>query len=233
MKTKGNILLVEDNHQLSDTNRRYLQLAGLDVTTAYTLAQAREQLALQDPDVILLDVMLPDGDGIDFCREIFNKTEAQIIFLTAKAEEEDQVRGLLSGGNVYLTKPYSLKVMLSYVEASIRQKNAHTDKIPDLLKLGDLELNLLTASGLWKGQDLMLAQKEFAILLILAQNHGKLVSAQSLFESIWKLPSGSDKNTLWTHISRLKHKLSGIAGDGAELDSVRGEGYILTIFGVG
>jgi DNA-binding response OmpR family regulator len=102
---KAEILLVEDNEQLSETNRRYLELAGYEVKAAFTVEQARAFLEQADPDVILLDVMLPDGDGVDFCREIYGETDAQIIFLTAKASEEDQVLGLEAGGSIYLTKP--------------------------------------------------------------------------------------------------------------------------------
>jgi DNA-binding response OmpR family regulator len=224
-KMKNRILLVEDNVQLNETNRRYLELAGYQIDTAFTLDEARKAIAENDPDVILLDVMLPDGDGIEFCEEITGKTAAEIIFLTAKTSETDQVRGLMSGGSVYLTKPYSLKVMLSYVETALRRKAAVTKDIT----YGSLRFNTLSATAFWNDTDLLLSQKEFSVLLLLAESRGKPVSSDTLLKTIWNAPSDKDKNTLRRHISTLKAKLTEKTGDSFSIDSERDEGYVLSI----
>ncbi|MDR0991382.1 MAG: response regulator transcription factor [Ruminococcus sp.] len=226
---KAKVLLVEDNKQLNDANRRYLELSGYEVETAFFISDAREKLFTFEPDVILLDVMLPDGDGVDFCKEIYGKTDAMIIFLTAKAEEEDTVRGLHAGGHVYLTKPYSPTVMLSYVERAVRIKNANKEKLPEYVTLGKLTMNLPSVIALWDGVDLLLSVKEFAILLLLVQNHGKVLSAKTLYETVWKAPLIRDKNALWRHISSLRHKLFEAAGDSIEITSGRGAGYMINI----
>jgi DNA-binding response OmpR family regulator len=226
---KAKILLVEDNKQLNDANRRYLELHDIEVETAYFITEARAKLFKFEPDVILLDVMLPDGNGVDFCKEIFGKTDALIIFLTAKTAEEDTVRGLNAGGHVYLTKPYSPAVMLSYVERAVRIKNASKEKLPEYVTLGKLSLNIQSVIALWDGVDLLLSVKEFAILLLLVQNHGKVLSAKTLYETVWKAPLIRDKNALWRHISSLRHKLFEAAGDKVEIVSGRGAGYMIRV----
>jgi DNA-binding response OmpR family regulator len=226
---KSKVLLIEDNKQLNDANRRYLELAGYEVEIAFLISEAREKLYQFEPDVILLDIMLPDGDGVDFCTEIHGKTDAMIIFLTAKAAEEDTVRGLGAGGHVYLTKPYSPAVMLSYVERAVCIKQSNSEKLPEYVTLGKLSMNLPSVIALWDGVDLLLSIKEFAILLLLVQNHGKVLSAQTLYETVWKAPLAGDKNSLWRHISSLKHKLIAAAGDRVEIVSGRGSGYMIRV----
>jgi len=106
METKGIILLVEDNTRLNTANRRVLELSGYTVAAAETVTAAWEHLNRQEPDIILLDVMLPDGDGVDLCREIRKQSKAHIIYLTAKTEYEDLSRGLEAGGDDYIRKPF-------------------------------------------------------------------------------------------------------------------------------
>jgi DNA-binding response OmpR family regulator len=115
------VLLVEDNPKLNEINRRALEKAGCAVLTALTLHEARAYMAQNAPDVILLDVMLPDGDGINFCGEIRDATDAHILFLTSKTEYENRVRGLETGGDDYITKPYKLEEMLARVNAALRR----------------------------------------------------------------------------------------------------------------
>jgi len=111
----SSILLVEDNEELNEINRRMLVYEGYEVLTARTLVDARKLLSARKPDVILLDVIMPDGDGIDFCGEIRETTDAHILFLTSKDADVDRIRGLDSGGDDYITKPYKLEEMLSRV----------------------------------------------------------------------------------------------------------------------
>jgi DNA-binding response OmpR family regulator len=218
---KAEILIVEDNEQLSESNRRYFELAGFEVKTAFTVAQARAALSESDPDVILLDVMLPEGDGVGFCREIFGETDAQIIFLTAKVSEEDQVKNFEAGGSV---------VMVSCVESALRNKELKRNILPEILKIGDLRFNIQSSLALWKNSDLLLSKKEFSVLLLLFRNHGKPVSPETIYETIWKAPLENGKNTLWRHMSCLKRKLFAACGENAEITYNRALGYVLTVF---
>jgi DNA-binding response OmpR family regulator len=233
MTEQKSVLIVEDNIQLNDVNRRALELQGCAVYTAFNLAEARAHLETLEPDVILLDVMLPDGDGIDFCGEIYGTVDSQIIFLTGKTEEEDQVKGLSSGGYAYLTKPYPIKVLLGYVEAAIRQKyarHAATEKVPQRFVIGGLEMDIAAGLARFDGADLLLTQKEFALLLLLAQNAGQTVSAGTLYETVWGRSFGDDRQSLWRRVNSLKTKLRGAAGDAVTLLTTRGEGYCLNVF---
>jgi len=123
MTPKGTVLLVEDNTELNNNNSRSLKLLGYDVFAALTLSAARACLHRVEPDIILLDVLLPDGDGIDFCAEIRGATGAHILFLTSRTEHGDILRGLAVGGDDYITKPFSSEELFARVEAAMRRRN--------------------------------------------------------------------------------------------------------------
>ena len=160
MDKKGTVLLVEDNIGLNDANAQALKLRGYSVLAAENLAKAREKLAQGSPDVILLDVMLPDGSGFDFCEEIRGKTKAYILFLTARVSHEDMVRGMTGGGDAYITKPFHPEEMLVKVDAALRRLDI--DKSPvKTLSLGSLSLDIVSGQAFINGVDLLLTKKEF------------------------------------------------------------------------
>lgn len=126
MSFRGIVLLVEDNAELNANNNRALKVHGYCVHSALTLAEARDWLQDNSPDIILLDVMLPDGDGIDFCAEIRHppiSSKAHVLFLTAKTHHADRIRGLASGGDDYITKPFHLQELIARVESAMRRRN--------------------------------------------------------------------------------------------------------------
>ncbi len=223
------ILLVEDNEKLNEINRRALAAQGYAVATAQTLEKARECLEVCAPEVILLDVLLPDGNGIDFCAEIRHKTDAHILFLTSRAEHEDRLRGLDMGGDDYITKPYKLDEMLSRVGAALRRRDMRRG-LPTqrTLARGPLTLDLCSFRAFCDGKDLLLTRKEFALLLVLADCGEAPVSKERLYEAAWNAPLSEDAGALWRHMSTLKKKLAD-AGNRLVLASSRGEGYSLYI----
>jgi len=219
----GVILLVEDNVDLNNANRRALELRHYTAHAAFTLAQAREYLKETDPDIILLDVMLPDGDGFAFCNEIRGKTQAHILFLTAKTEHDDMVRGLMTGGDDYITKPFHAEELLTRIGAVMRRRKMD---IPlKRITRGRLTLNLVSDQAFVDGEDLLLSQKEFSILCLLAQNEGSVLGAEHIYESVWGQPIGNDKNAVQMAISRLRGKITP-AGYG--ISAVRGSGYVFS-----
>jgi DNA-binding response OmpR family regulator len=219
------VLLVEDSIKLTAINRRALEGAGYRALTALTLAEARERLAGNDPDVILLDVLLPDGNGIDFCAEIRKSTDAHILFLTSRARHEDRIRGLDTGGDDYITKPYKLEELLSRVRAAMRRRNMSPARI---ITRGPLMLDAVAIQAFLNGADMLLTQKEFALLLLLAQNIGNPLSKEYLYEAAWKAPMAGNSGALYKQMSTLKAKLD--QGGGAIiLKSARGDGYTLEI----
>jgi DNA-binding response OmpR family regulator len=224
MDNQGTVLLIEDNAALNDANSRALRLRGFTVLTALTLTKARNILYEHEPDVILLDVMLPDGDGFSFCEEIRGKTAAHILFLTAKTEQEDMVRGLTGGGDDYITKPFHPEELMARVGAAMRRRKIGVPA--DVLVKGALTLDIVAQTAHVNGIDLRLTQKEFALLLLLAQNEGKVMSTDLIYEKVWKAPLTGDKNAVQTAVSRLRRKM---AGTGYDICSYRGKGYAFEV----
>ncbi len=221
------VLLVEDNEQLNEINRRALTQEGYAVLTALTLGEARAHLAKTAPDVILLDVLLPDGNGIDFCGEIRDQTDAHIFFLTSKQDQENRIRGLDTGGDDYITKPYKLEQMLSRVRAAMRRRGMDSAKpLEQTITCGALTLDMLTMSACLNGVDLSLSQKEFTLLFALMRVEGKNLSREALYEQVWRQPMAGDGNALWKQISCLNGKLAAHGGT-VNVVAIRGEGYRL------
>jgi len=217
------ILLVEDNANLNEINRRALESEGYIVLTAASLAIAREQLVRVKPDVILLDVLMPDGNGIDFCGEIRTLTDAHILFLTSRSEHEDRIRALDTGGDDYITKPYRLDEMLSRVRAALRRRNMESLKFPKrIIAYGSLTLDTVAGRAFIHGADILVNPKEFAILRLLVENRGMTVTKEILYREVWRQPMNDDSNALKYQISRLRKKLE---GSGYMIVSEYGEGY--------
>lgn len=221
-KNKGKrLLLVEDNEKIMRGNMRMLQWEGYRADAALTLAEARTLLAANRPDAILLDIMLPDGSGLDFMRELRESTHAGIpvLLLTGLTAQEDIVRGLTQGGDDYLTKPYDFPVLLARVEALLRR----SERVPEKVVHGRLTLDIAAGVALLDQSDLLLTQKEFALLLVFVQNPQRHIDGEYLYEKVWNAPMESDSTALKSTIKRLRPK---IESSGWRIEWTRGEGYI-------
>ncbi len=212
------ILLVEDNEQIMRGNERLLTRRGYEVVTALTLEEARKAARAQMPDLIVLDIMLPDGSGLDFMGEIRQNSNIPVLLLTGLTTNEDVVRGLTAGGDDYLAKPYDFGVLLARVEALLRR----AEQIPEKLTRDRLSLDVAAGVAALDGTDLLLTQKEFALLLIFTQNEERFISAEYLYEKVWKLPMEGDGNALKSALKRLRAKLE---GSGYCITLSKGEGY--------
>ncbi|MFT3982898.1 MAG: response regulator transcription factor [Lachnospiraceae bacterium] len=226
MEHKGNILLVEDNEDLNSANSRALQLRGFAVWSALTLEQARLRLLGTEPDIILLDVMLPDGDGLAFCREIRECTAAHILFLTAKTEHEDMVQGLCGGGDDYITKPFHPEELLARIEAVMRRRRMDKSAV-QILEKGSLTLDVAASHAFIGNINLDLTPKEFSLVFLLLQHTGEPLSKEYLYEQVWKQPMQSDSAALRQHLSRLKRKLEAASGGSFTIFVSRTDGYSL------
>jgi DNA-binding response OmpR family regulator len=202
---KALILIVEDDKRLSHANCYALESEGYEVRAAFTLAEARGLLNDISPDVILLDVKLPDGSGFDLCREIRETTGAYIIFLTSVRESSGELEGLVAGGDDYLKKPYGIELLYERIKKGLR----HERKTPQLIKRGSLTLDILVSRAYMDGKDLVLTQKEFLLLYTLAQNEGQNMSAEELYDKVWKSPLNDDNQAVKIAISRLRNKIEG------------------------
>jgi DNA-binding response OmpR family regulator len=223
-QNRTTVLLVEDNEKLNESNRRALELKGYHVLAALTLHEAREHLKNCDPDIILLDVMLPDGDGIDFCGEIHEIITSHIIFLTAKTEQEDKIRGLDYGGDDYITKPFKLDEMLSRVGAAVRRRGK-TPKIHESVTVdaGRLSLNIVSLRAYWQGGDLNLHPKDFLMLKHLMQYRELYFSTEDLYREIWDMDA-VDVRVVKQSVYRLR-KVFTENGISCSIGYRRGQGY--------
>ena len=200
------ILLVEDNEHIMDINARYLTSMGYSVEKAYSARQAEDMLRENLPDLVVLDIMLPDGDGISLCCSIRKYRSVPILFLTAKVTEKDIIAGLENGGDDYLTKPYDLNVFGTRVKALLRRAGKILPENQSYT-VGPLLFDIVRARASVGDFDLNLSSKEFGILLFLAQHRGAPVSKEELYRSIWGYENESDGSVLWTTVSRLKKKI--------------------------
>ena len=219
------ILLIEDNAGLSDATSRILMRSGYTVHVAGDLRSARELLAEMEPDVILLDVMLPDGDGFEFCREIRDRTRAHIIFITAKSEHKDMLRGLTGGGDAYITKPFHASEMLAKIGAAVRRRNFERDS-ERCYTLGALTLDCVSARAYVGGEDLLLKPKEFSLLHLFVLHENQALATEYIYEAVWNEPMHGGTGTLRYHISNLRKK---IEDSGYTIAAVRGGGYCLEL----
>jgi DNA-binding response OmpR family regulator len=215
----GIILLVEDNEQILYGNDRMLKRRGYDTMMALTLREARECMIKIAPDVIVLDIMMPDGSGLDFMRELRRESNIPVLLLTGLTTPEDIVRGLTEGGDDYLTKPYDFNVLLARLEALLRRSG----RITEVVQKGPLKLDVLAGLAFINGGDLLLAQKEFSLLLLFVQNEGEIMSAEYLYEKIWKTPFINATQAIKSAVSRLRSKL---IDSGYTISAIRGEGYV-------
>ena len=211
------IFLLEDDAYLRDGLSEMLSGQGYAVTAAETISQARGIIASGVFDLIILDVMLPDGNGFDFCTEIRESgNNIPILFLTACDDEIQIVRGLDAGADDYVTKPFKLLELMSRVRALLRRNSAG-----NVIKSSDLAINTSNMTVKKNGEIIFVTKTEFQILSTLIRNNGIIVTRAMLLQSIWD-DNGDfiDDNTLSVHISRLREKI------GAEhIKTVRGVGY--------
>ena len=216
------ILLVEDNPHIMKINYTALMMEGYQILKADTAAACLQALGESDVDLIILDVMLPDGDGVALCTQIKREFEIPILFLSALGENEDIIAALRAGGDDYLTKPYDINVLIARVEARLRA--VHKEK--RFLRFGPLRFDTAARLCEYDGRKLSLSQKEFSILLQLARSNGQAVSKEALYDSVWGEPLVGDSSALYTAVSRLNTKLEN-EDIGITISYLRDKGYAL------
>ena len=214
------ILLVEDEFIIQEKNKRILERRGYTIRQAYTLAEARSIIADQLPRAIILDISLPDGNGLDFLRELRKTSNIPVLMLTSMGTPEDIIRGLKSGGDDYLPKPYDLAIFLTRLEALMRRASM----IPEMLELGPLILEPASGRALLYGEDMVLSLKEYTLLQHFVLHLGETLSAEYLYEKVWGLTAPDGDKALKNMVYRLRKKLE---DSGYTISAERNEGYIL------
>jgi len=222
MMNDKTILLVEDDRNLNDINRIALETDGYTVHAAFNLKHARELLERHTPNLIILDVKLPDGTGFDFCKEVRSNTKyaaIPILFLTSVTDDEGELEGLRSGGSDYLRKPYGIELLRMRVNNLLKLRESQA--IQDIMR-GPLTLKVKTMMAYLSGRDMGLMPKEFTLLLALLENEGQVLSAEYIYETVWEAPMNDNKEALKFQIKSLRPKLE---GSGYIINSIYGKGY--------
>lgn len=219
------ILVVEDEPSYVEALNVGLTVEGFVVVSAGTLSEGRTLLASTKPDLILLDLMLPDGSGIDFCREVQNSTRTPVIMVTARTSEVDVVLGLEIGAADYVTKPYRLRELIARMRAVLRRPQSSTDD--EVITFGDLRLDLVRRSLTRAGQEIELSRKEFDLLALFASRLSQVVTREVCLDTLWWGSELTDTRTLDTHVKRLRQKIERDPANPEHLLTIRGVGFRL------
>ena len=227
--TGGKILIVEDDQALLDVLKYNLTKEGYSVATAIDGIQALEVARGSQPDLILLDIMLPKMSGFDVCRILRKETTTPILMLTAKDEEVDKIVGLEIGADDYMTKPFSMRELLARIRAMLRRAEMVKPKPVEeaVLRISDLEVDLARHQATLSGTKLDLTPKEFDLLAFLARNRGLVFSREQLLERVWGYDYAGDTRTVDVHIRWLREKLEVDPAKPKRLITIRGVGYKL------
>ena len=199
------ILLAEDDKKVQSFNKRLLAGEGFAVQTAMTLADARGILEQQAIDAMILDIGMPDGNGLDFLRELRQTSGIPVLMLTGYGETSDVIKGFESGCDDYLRKPYTFEELL----ARLKRLLYRAEQLPETVTRGALTLNILAKEAFLDGEDLMLTPKDFALLQYFVQNEGRTLDRDVVYEKVWGRPMAGDSQALGSAVSRLRKKLTG------------------------
>ena len=231
---RSRILVVEDDLTLLETLEYNLAAEGYKVITAADGLSALEIAREEDPDLIVLDLMLPRMDGFEVCRVLRREMTVPILMLTARADEVDRVVGLEVGADDYLTKPFSMRELLARVKALlrrvrlIREEMAGAMGVPgtEQLTFGDLVIDLDRHEVMVRGKSLRLKPKEFDLLLFLARHSGMALSRDLLLERVWGWDYGGGSRTVDVHVRWLREKIEADPANPERIVTVRGIGYV-------
>lgn len=224
---RSTLLLVEDSKEVLEDNRKALVAAGYEVLAASTLAGARERLARRQPDLILLDVLLPDGNGVELCRELRDSTAAPILFLTSLGESEQIVEACGPAEMITSPSPTAWRSCWPGWKPAARTERIRGEAAEGV---GGLTLDARAQRAFLEGKDLLLKPKEFQLLCVLLRGRDRFRTAEELYQEVWGLDANADARTVLVHISNLRAKLRGGREEGnIQIQREGSRGYRLTL----
>ena len=219
------VLIVEDDRNIAELLQMYLEKEGYAVTVAYDGGQGLSKFRAIQPDLVLLDVMMPVMDGWTVCHTIRGESKTPIIMLTAKSETDDKVHGLKSGADDYITKPFEMKEVLARIEAVLRRTSATSSEAKvRRLVFDDLVIDMDAFELTVKGKKMDAPPKEMELLFYLASSPNRVYTRNQLLDEVWGFDYFGDSRTVDVHIKRLREKLEGVS-DHWGLKTVWGVGY--------
>lgn len=214
------ILIVDDEPAIVDLIKINLELEGFDTCVCYTGHQAIKTAPIYAPDLILLDIMLPDISGFEVCKSLQNLS-IPIIMLTAKNDIKDKLYGLELGADDYITKPFDSRELAARIKTVLRRIDKFSAKEDTNIQLGPIMINTLERQVYIDGEEIILTPKEYDLLIILCENQRKVFSRENLLELVWKFEYIGDSRTVDMHVQRLRKKLG------------KYNFFIKTVFGIG
>ena len=215
----GSVLLVEDEENLASLVEAYLQQEGYSVVSVGTGAEALQALDDQPVRLVVLDLNLPDMDGLDVCRQIRTRSSVPVVMLTSRDDEADRLAGLETGADDYIGKPFSPRELVARMKAVLRRSEPHSEE--ELLVLGDIVLRRRAREVGVAGEPIELRPKEFDLLAYLMQNRGAVLSRDTLLERVWGYDYAGGTRTVDVHVAQLRRKL----GRPDLIQTIRGSGY--------
>ena len=223
------ILVVEDDHNISDLIRMYLNKEGFEVHTAYDGGKAVELFRSVEPDMVLLDIMLPVMDGWSVCAKIREVSRTPIIMITAKSEVFDRIQGLEMGADDYIVKPFEMKELIARINAVLRRTEIPDDTKKRLV-FDNMEINLDSYELTVAGNKIDTPPKELELLYHLASTPNRVYTRNQLLDEVWGFDYFGDSRTVDVHIKRLREKVEGVSEQWA-LKTVWGVGYKFELTG--
>jgi len=218
--TKRTILLVEDEESITTPLAEALERDGFHTEIAHTVADGLAKGKTVRPDLVLLDIGLPDGSGLDVCRGLRADSSVPIIILSARGEEADRVVGLELGADDYVVKPFSAREVIARIRAVLRRSATPAAPTAGPIEIGSVRLDPARRTVVFDGEDVELARKEFDLLAVLMQEAGTVVQRERLIDEVWDVNWFGSTKTLDVHVSALRKKL-----DPSYIHTVRGVGF--------
>lgn len=217
------ILVVDDEASIRNVAKAYLEHAGYRVLCATTGPEGLQMALDEQPDLIVLDLMLPGMDGMEITARLRERSDVYILMLTARSDEMDRVAGLRMGADDYLTKPFSPRELVARVEAILRRQRSKMSK-SSLMRFAHVEIDPEAREARANGQLLELTPTEFDLLLALARNHNRVLSREDLIEKVWGADFFGTDRVVDVYVSQLRRKIEAITGENV-IRTARGVGY--------
>jgi DNA-binding response OmpR family regulator len=225
---KGEILIVDDEPNIIRLIQMYLEREGYGALSARTGGEALEMMARHTPALVILDIMLPDIDGWEVCREIRRTSDVPIIMLTAREADEDKIVGLEIGADDYVTKPFVTRELMARVKAILRRvKNSPPPDEDTLMDFGELTIDTAKREVKLGGETIQLRAKEYDLLAELARRPGVVFTRDKLLQDVWGYDFPGDSGTIDVHVRRLRAKLNDDSSNPRFIETVWGVGYRL------
>jgi two-component system, OmpR family, phosphate regulon response regulator OmpR len=220
------ILMIEDDHRLAAMVRSYLTDAGLAVTVAEDATRGMHSFENQSFDLVLLDLMLPDGDGLDLCRRIRAVCDAAIIMVTAKGDMTDRVVGLELGADDYVTKPFEPRELLARVRAVLRRRGERASNSGPVMRFGRLEIDTAARQVRLDDEVCVLTSRQFDLLVSMAERAGRVLSRDQLIDLVAADSSDSIDRAIDVHIAKIRSAIEDDTHHPRRIITVRGAGYV-------